>query len=174
MLVKFVPDMYKKNIFEIDYKKLKKIGIKCIIFDLDNTIAPNNIKVPSKKVKDLIEELKDMNFRVLIVSNSPKQRVEPFKNALNVDSAAFALKPKKDKYLKIMNVYNLKEEEIACIGDQLLTDIFGANRLNLMSILINPISKTDAFTTNINRALERIIMKKLRKKDLFEKGKYYD
>ena len=53
MIDKFVPDIYQKSIYDIDYKKLKKSGIKCIIFDLDNTLAPISMTKPSKKIKDL-------------------------------------------------------------------------------------------------------------------------
>ncbi|MDD2238985.1 MAG: YqeG family HAD IIIA-type phosphatase, partial [Bacilli bacterium] len=56
----FVPDIYQKSIFDINFKKLKRNGIKCIIFDLDNTLAPINVKSPSKKVKDLMEDLKEL------------------------------------------------------------------------------------------------------------------
>ena len=72
MFDKFVPDIYQKSIYTIDYEKLKKSKIKCLIFDLENTIAPNNLKKPNKKLKDLFEELKDMGFKIIIVSNEIK------------------------------------------------------------------------------------------------------
>ena len=174
MLDKFVPDMYLKSVYDIDYAKLKKKGIKCIIFDLDNTLSAVNVDKPTKKIKDLIEDIKELNLRVLIVSNSPKKRVEPFKEGLNVDSAYFACKPLSIKYKKIMNMYKLKPTEIACVGDQLLTDIFGANRLDLLSILVNPIGNTDFTITKFNRSIEAFIYKKLEKKELLKKGKYYE
>lgn len=174
MLEKFVPDIYAKSIFLINYKKLRKRGIKCILFDLDNTIAPVSIKKPSKKTIDLFEELKDLGFKLIIMSNASKPRIEPFKTALNVDAAALCLKPKKDKYLKIMKTYNLKPEDICTVGDQLVTDIYGSNNLDITSILVNQISPKDHFTTFFNRILEKIIIKKLEKKDLFKKGRYYE
>ena len=64
MLENFVPDIYAKSVFLINYKKLKKSGIKCILFDLDNTLAPNSVKKPSKKLIDLFEELKDLANRL--------------------------------------------------------------------------------------------------------------
>ena len=70
---KYVPDMYKKSIYDIDYKKLKKNGIKCILFDLDNTLVPYYKNKPSRKVKDFIERVKDMGFKVIIFSNSNKK-----------------------------------------------------------------------------------------------------
>ena len=73
-----------------------------------------------------------------------------------------------------MNMYKLKPTEIACVGDQLLTDIFGANRLDLLSILVNPIGNTDFTITKFNRSIESFIYKKLEKKELLKKGKYYE
>jgi len=174
MFDKFVPDIYEKSIYTIDYGKLKKRGIKCLIFDLDNTIAPTNIKKPNKKIKDLFEELKDMKFKIIIMSNEIKSRVEPFKDNLGIDSAYFSLKPLKRKYKKILKLYNYKDTEIACIGDQLGTDILGANRMGFTSILVNPISTNEFVTKRISRFFENIIIKYLTKGKLLKRGKYYD
>ncbi len=73
-----------------------------------------------------------------------------------------------------MKIYNYKPDELCAIGDQLLTDVFGANRLDITSVLVNPISPKDNFTTLFNRVVEKYIMKKLHKKDLFTRGKYYE
>ena len=66
----FIPDMYQKSIYHIDYDKLWEDGIRCILFDLDNTCVPYKDKVPNKKLIDLIETLKDMDFKVIIFSNA--------------------------------------------------------------------------------------------------------
>ena len=174
MLDKFVPDMYYKSVYDIDYNKLKKKGIKCVIFDLDNTLAPLNMNKPSKRLKDLIEDIKELNLKILIISNSNKKRVEPFKEILNVDSAYFAGKPFSKKYKKVMSLYRFKTTQIACVGDQLLTDIYGANRLELLSILVNPIGNTDYVLTKFNRFIEPFIYNKLEKKELLKKGEYYE
>jgi len=169
----FIPDMYQKNIYDIDYQKLKKKGIKCILFDLDNTIVPVKDDVPNKKIKELFNYL-ERDFKVIIVSNSNKKRLIPFKEGLNVDVAASARKPSKKKYLKIMSIYKFKEHEIAAIGDQLLTDIKGANRVGITSILINPIGEYEKFGTKINRFFESFIKRKLKRKNILIKGEYYD
>ena len=169
----FIPDMYQKNIYDIDYQKLKKNGIKCILFDLDNTIVPVKDDVPNKKIKELFNYL-ERDFKVIIVSNSNKKRLIPFKEGLNVDVAASARKPSKKKYLKIMSIYKFKEHEIAAIGDQLLTDIKGANRVGITSILINPIGEYEKFGTKINRFFESFIKRKLKRKNILIKGEYYD
>lgn len=174
MFDKFVPDIYQKSIYTIDYEKLKKRGIKCLVFDLENTIAPFNLKKPNKKIKDLFEELKDMKFKVIIISNEIKSRVEPFKDNLGVDSAYLSMKPLKRKYKKIQKIYNYKDTQIACIGDQLVTDIFGANRMGFTSILVNPISTNEFVTTRVSRMFENFIIKYLTKGKLLKRGKYYD
>ena len=174
MIEIFRPDIYSKSIFDINYKKLKEKGIKCILLDLDNTIAPVNIERPDNKTKKFLYELREKGFRLIIMSNSPKKRVEPFKNELELDSAAFSMKPRKAKYMKILKTFGYKPEEVAAIGDQLLTDVLGANRMQITSILVNPMSKKDGISTNLNRIIERMIIKRLEKKELFERGKYYD
>src|SRR5574344_1053805 len=158
MLSNFVPDIYQKSIYDINYNKLKKIGVRCLIFDLDNTLVPITVKEPTKKLKDL-------KFKIIIVSNSPKKRVTPFKDGLGIDSACFSFKPLKKKYKRILRIYSYKDSEIACIGDQLLTDIWGANRMDFISILVNPIGTTDFALTKVTRFVETSIYNKLKKED---------
>lgn len=174
MLKKFIPNMYAQSVFTINYKKLKLKGIKCILFDLDNTLCSVNETVPNKKVKDLIDELKDMNFKIIIMSNSGFKRLEPIKDLLSVDICTSSKKPLNKKYNVIMKLYGYKKTEICAIGDQIPTDILGANRVGILSILVNPISIVDLRKTKFNRFLERKIINNLEKKSLFKKGEYYE
>lgn len=171
---KFIPDIYQKSIFAIDYEKLKNKGIKCILFDLDNTIAPINVEKPSRELKDLVADIELLGIKVIILSNSGKARVRPFKEGLNVDSSFNSKKPLKKKYKKIIDIYGFSDTEIACIGDQLLTDIFGANRMGFTSILVNPISDNDYIWTKFNRIFERKLFKHFCRQGLFQKDEYYE
>lgn len=173
MLDLFVPDVYAQSIYTINYKKLKKNGIKCLLFDLDNTIAPYKVSEPDQKVKELIARL-EADFKVIIVSNSGKNRLRPFKEKLNVDVAFSSKKPLKGKYKKILELYKFKIDEVACIGDQLLTDILGANRMGFTSILVNKVAKYEMFPTKVNRFIEKKILKRLAKKNILVSGVYYD
>ncbi len=158
---KFVPDLFYQNVYSIDYKKLKKMGIKCLIFDLDNTISSYEVNEPDKKIKELFYNL-NKDFKIILLSNNTKNRVRPFKEKLNVDSSYKSGKPFKKKYQKVLDLYGYKDTEIACIGDQLLTDVLGANKMGFTSILVNPISPNEPFRTKINRFFERKIIKKLK------------
>jgi len=170
----FVPDMYQKSIYAIDYKNLKKIGIKCLCFDLDNTLAPPMVHTPTTNCINLIEELIDMGFKVIIISNNTKKRIAPFKDGLKLDSMPLAFKPSGRPYKRILSKYGFDESEVAVIGDQLLTDIFGGNRMGITTILVNPKSRIDETTTKIIRPIERRVMKYLTKRGLFKLGRYYE
>ena len=174
MLEKFVPDKYYKSIFEVNYKSLKKIGIKCLIFGLNNTLVPEGVNMPDKKIKDFMEDLKDMGFEIIIVSNQPKKSVVPFKEGLCVDSAYLSMKPFKFKYKKILKLFNYNNCDVACIGSNFLFDIYGANRMDFTSILVNPVSIDEYAVTKLTRKIENIIVDKLTKKDLFKRGRYYE
>jgi len=169
----FVPDMYQKSIYTINYKKLKKNGIKCLLFDLNNTLASYEVDYPDNKLRELFFEL-ERDFKVIIISNSPKNRVRPFKEKLNVDSAFNSKKPFKKKYKKIMSLYGFKDTEIAVVGDELITDILGGNRMGFTTILVNGLSELEPFHTRVIRKFERKIIKKLNKKGILFKGEYYE
>lgn len=171
---KFVPDIYQKSIYAINYQKLWQQGIKCLLFDLDNTLVPPPIKEPTKELKDLFNELKQIGFKLIIFSNSPKKRLKPFKEALEVDCSASSKKPLQKKFLLVLSEYNYLVNEVAIIGDQILTDVVGGNKVGILTILVNPISKKDFIYTKFNRFLEKRIIKKLSKKSLFMRGKYYE
>ena len=69
-------DMYQKDIFSINYDKLKKIGIKVLVYDLDNTIIEKKKNVIDDKVKKLFNKLKN-DFKIIIISNTwNKKKIE--------------------------------------------------------------------------------------------------
>ena len=169
-----IPDMYQKSIYSINYEKLYNCGIRCLLFDLDNTCVPYVEKVPSKKLIDLFDYLKDMGFKVILFSNATKKRLEIFKNTLVVDCSYSSRKPSKRKFLKVLKMYNFDLSEVAIIGDQLFTDILGGNRVGIKTILVNPMSKKDMPLTLIFRILERGQFKKFKKRGILKLGEYYE
>lgn len=170
----FFPDVYQKSIYTINYQKLKENGIKCLLFDLDNTCIPYIDKNPTQKLKKHFDKLQDLGFKIIIFSNSSKERLKPFKNELNIDCCPKAKKPKKTKFLKVLKTYNYDLSEVAIIGDQLMTDVYGGNKVGIMTILVNPISEIDMPFTKINRFIERQKIKQMTKEGIFKVGRYYD
>lgn len=174
MIELFKPDMYVKDIYSINYNKLKSIGIKCILFDLDNTLVPSFKNKPTRKVKDLVEKLKDMGFKVIIFSNSNKKRLTPFKNILEVDCSYSSKKPFSKKFKKVLKEYKYNQSEVTIVGDQIVTDIYGGNRVGIFTILIKPINDKELIFTKFNRIIERKIIRKLERRNMFRKGEYYE
>ncbi len=169
----FYPDIYAQSIYKINYKKLKKRGIKCLLFDLNNTLVSYDVDYPNDKLRELIFEL-EKTFKVIIVSNSGKDRIRPFKEKLNIDASYNSKKPFKKKFKKIMNLYNYQDTEIAMIGDTLITDIWGGNRMGFTTILVNSISEDEPFYMHFIKKIDQYIIKKFNKKGLLIKGEYYE
>lgn len=168
---RFIPKMYKKSIFEINYGKLKKNGIKVLLFDFDNTlIEKGNYEIGDKTIT-FIEKLKK-DFIIYVVSNSLNdKKLNYVCKKLSIPYIGNSKKPFSYGY-KRLAFRSIKNEEVAMIGDQLITDVWGANRMGYYSILVDPMIEKELVFTKINRGLEKIIYKK-NKKDI-QRGKYYD
>ena len=169
----FKPTMYKKNIFEINYDKLKEMGITCLIFDLDNTLGLIDQKKCPTEAKKLIKELQK-DFLVLISSNNTKDRLEPYLKELGIGGVSLSMKPSTRGLRKIKRDYKLKKKEMVMIGDQLVTDVLSGRNFKIMTILVDPLGKKDLKITGLNRAIEDKIIKKYMKKGIFERGRYYE
>ncbi|MBQ6477344.1 MAG: HAD hydrolase-like protein [Bacilli bacterium] len=169
----YKPSMYYKDIYSINYDKLKKDGITCLIFDLDNTLGLiTELKCP-EKTRDLVRKLQK-DFLVLVCSNNSKTRIRPYTKDLGIGGVAWAMKPFTRGLSVIKKRYKLKKNEMAMIGDQLVTDVFSANSFKIKSILVDPLGKKDMKITFFNRLLEDRIIKKYMRKGIFERGKYYE
>lgn len=164
------PDMYKESIFKIDYDKLYRENIRFLLFDLDNTILPLNINECTKELKELFDKIKKIGIKPIIYSNSFKKRVSNIASYLEIEYEGLVFKPNKKNFLKALKKYGFKSEETAIIGDQFYTDIKGGNRVNIKTILVDPISNYDGIFTYISRKKE----KRLKKKLSFKDGEYYE
>lgn len=161
------PDMYKKSIFDIDYDKLQeKYNIKVLLYDFDNTIIEHKNNELKKETIELFNKLKD-KFIIYVVSNSVNsKKLKKLCNILEIPYIGMSFKPLPFGYNKL-KFKSIKNSEIATIGDQILTDVYGSKRKGYFSILIDPINeKTEVIFTKINRKIENKIFKK--------RGKYYD
>lgn len=169
----YVPDIYQENIYKINYETLLSRGIKCLIFDLDNTLVPINENLPREENRVLFKELKEKGFKIIIASNSIKARVKPFHEELKVDYIYSAKKPHIEKINELIKTNKFGLDEIAIIGDSMMDDIVCGNTIGITTILLDQISKREFPIARIKRIKEKRIQKKLRDKDLFTKGRHY-
>ncbi len=169
----FKPTKYYKDIYSINYDKLKEEGIKCLVFDLDNTLGLiTNIKCP-EKTKELLRKLQD-DFCIFICSNNTKTRINPYLKELGVGGVSWSMKPSTRALRYIKKNYKFLKKEMVMIGDQVITDVFAGKRYKIKTILVDPLGKKDLKITSLNRIIEEMILKRYEKRGLFERGKYYE
>jgi len=154
------PKVYLKNVKEITIDFLNKNNIKALILDVDNTILDFDKKIP-EGVKEWCEDLKNKKIKFCILSNSNHvEKVQMVAKELDLPYFYFGTKPLKRGFRKAIKLLEEKEENIAAVGDQIFTDVIGANRCKLFSILVEPIAKKDILITRIKRPIENFIIKK--------------
>ncbi|AXF54654.1 YqeG family HAD IIIA-type phosphatase [Salicibibacter kimchii] len=161
MLSSMMPDQYAENIYEIDRKALRKKGIKGVITDLDNTLVAWDRTDATPELLEWLDDLHDEGFKITIVSNNKKKRVRTFSEPTGVSFIHSAKKPLKRAFRRATKEMGLKKEEVAVIGDQILTDVLGGNRAGYYTILVVPVSETDGWATKANRKIEQFVMRKM-------------
>lgn len=157
------PKEYLNSVKNINLELLNKNNIKGLILDVDNTLINLDKKMPAG-VSDWAKNLKAQGIKICILSNSNHlNKVEAVAKILDVPYIFFGKKPLKSGFLRARDILKLPNENIAVVGDQIFTDIIGANRCNMFSILVKPIEEKDYLITRIKRPIEKFIIKRFEK-----------
>jgi len=166
LLELFVPDQSVRTVYDIDAKKLWNDGFRGIVTDLDNTLVGARVPLATPELVKWLDDLQDMGFKVVIVSNNYRSRVSKFADPLGLPFINSAKKPTSMPFRKALDMLGTKAEETIVIGDQLMTDVLGGNRMGLHTILVNPVARNEEgiATRLINRPLEKIALFLLRMK----------
>lgn len=151
----FRPTAMKQSIMDLTPEFLSGLGVKALLLDVDNTIATYTSHEPVEGAVEWTKELVDAGFRVIIVSNNYKKRVSAFAAKFGLDFISFALKPFPFGYLKARSLFKVKCSECAIIGDQIFTDVIGANMCGMKSVLLEPIEPEDGISFKIRRYFEK-------------------
>ncbi|MGE5582808.1 MAG: YqeG family HAD IIIA-type phosphatase [Bacillota bacterium] len=168
MLQKLCPKVQADSVLELDLTELQKIGIRGIIFDLDNTLVEWKQENLSQEVIELISRFKKAGFKMCILSNALEYRVESVARMLGIPYVSRAVKPRKSPFKKALEILGTGPEETAVVGDQLFTDILGGNRMELYTIWTPPLSPTEFLSTRAVRKLERLVIKRFRRKGILQ------
>lgn len=157
MLKKLYPHAHVESVFTINYERLAEQGFKAVLFDVDNTLVYHG--EPSTSTIDaLIDQVKRAGLTVMLVSNNSHERISDFSQNMAVDFIPLADKPKPDAYIQAIEMLKLSKNEVVFVGDQLFTDILGANRAGIPSILVDFIRKDWETKFGKKRFLEKIIL----------------
>ncbi|MEK3788298.1 MULTISPECIES: YqeG family HAD IIIA-type phosphatase [Paenibacillus] len=164
----FMPKLRVDTVFDIDLEGLYAQGYRGIITDLDNTLVGAKAPNATPELIAWFEKVKKAGFKLIIVSNNKLNRVSLFATPLDIQFIHGARKPTNKAFRQAMKLMELTPEQTIMVGDQMMTDVFGGNRMKLHTVLVLPISEQDeGWTTRINRRLERIALTQLRKKGIW-------
>ncbi|HHY92398.1 MAG TPA: YqeG family HAD IIIA-type phosphatase [Firmicutes bacterium] len=169
----FCPRLYLTSAHVLPVTDLAKLGLRGLIFDLDNTLLNWNALEVTPETRALFTRLKDQGFRSCLVSNNKKDRVEAVARALNVPAISKAGKPRRRAFRQALAVLGTTAAETAVVGDQLFTDILGGNRLGLYTILVRPLSRHEFIGTRLMRCLEESLLRLLLRRGLVQKPVEY-
>lgn len=170
----FTPKYYIHQYDVVTANYLKKQGISVLLCDIDNTLVAHDVALPDERVIMFLKRMIDAGIQVIFVSNNVEDRVKTFVEACGIQTAyyAFSMKPLSKTYRKILKEYGYQRKEVAMLGDQLMTDILGANWMGFYTILTAPVVQRDLSFTKINRIFESMVFYLLRITGRLKKGDY--
>lgn len=158
MLEIFYPDERVDSAYDIDYEKYYKEGFRGIIYDIDNTLVPHG-KPACRKTIRLFIRLKRIGFQTCFLSNNQIPRVEMFNKEIQTLYICDAHKPAGKNYYRAMELMGTTPENTLYIGDQIFTDVWGAKRIGIHSILTRPLRPREEIQIILKRKLEWIVLK---------------
>lgn len=162
MLHRFYPKRMAGSSYEINYEKLYEEGYRGILFDIDNTLVEHGADA-SERAIELFVRLKKIGFQTCLISNNSDERVRRFNQKIGTNYIHKAQKPSVKNYIKATKIMGTRIDNTIFVGDQLFTDVYGANRIGMMTYLVKPIHPKEEIQIVLKRKLERIVLHYYRK-----------
>ena len=157
------PDRMTDSVYGLDWEKLAG-RYRGVIFDIDNTLVPHGAPADEKAIR-LFDRIHGLGLRTMLVSNNGEERVKPFADQVRSGYVYDAGKPGTRGYLEAMKKMGISAAETLFGGDQIFTDIWGANSAGMDTILTNPVDRsTDEIQIVVKRFLEKPFRKERRKR----------
>lgn len=156
----FRPTVALHSILEVTPQLLMAMGIKGLILDLDNTLTTHDNPKPADGVLDWIKLMKKSKIKLMILSNNTAARVTPFADMLGLHFVPDGAKPLSKGYRQAIKELRLPKSAVCGIGDQLFTDILGANLTGIKSIFVYPIEPEKSTFFKIKRTIEKPLLPK--------------
>lgn len=151
------PGEYLDSAYRIDFDKLSCEGYRGVIFDIDNTLVPHGAPADERAIA-LFTHLRELGFRCMLLSNNKEPRVKPFSEAVGADCIYQAGKPKPSAYRRAMEQLGTDPSDTIFVGDQIFTDICGANLAGIRTVLVKPIHPKEEIQIVCKRYLEKVVL----------------
>ncbi len=163
MFERLFPDEYYESAYVIPYEQLYEQGIRGIIYDIDNTLVPHGAPADARSI-ELFERLKAIGFKCTLLSNNKQARVDMFNKNVNVYTIFKAGKPSPKGYLKACELMGTGTKDTISIGDQIFTDVWGAKRAGIRSLMVKYIDPREEIQIILKRRLEYFVLREYEKK----------
>lgn len=157
LLGRFYPKEYQDSIWQLDFEELYRRGFRGILFDVDNTLVPHDAPAEERTVL-FFQKLHKLGFATCLISNNKEPRVASFAEAVKASYVYKAGKPKRGGYRRGMEQIGTDLEHTLFVGDQIFTDIWGANRTGIYSILVKPMDPKEEIQIVLKRYPEKIVL----------------
>lgn len=154
----FSPDFYYTSVVTIDLEGLKRLGVRHLLLDLDNTLKPRDASSVPDEVQEWVDLLPERGMTACLVSNNWHGYVAAIAADIGVPIVAKALKPFPSAFRKGLQVLEATADTAAVVGDQIFTDVLGGNLLGMKTVLVQPQSRTDLPHTLLLRRAERHVL----------------
>ena len=154
----FKPTYVFDKVVDIRPEFLRKKHIKGLILDLDNTLTTHNNPIVPESSLAWIADMKAAGIKLMIVSNNHAPRVEPFAEILGLDYVSNGRKPLTYGMNEAVRRLGFAKSDIAAVGDQIFTDIMGANLAGVRSCFVFPIEPETSIPFRLKRALEKPLL----------------
>lgn len=157
------PDYLFDTYADVTPEFLETLGIRALLIDIDNTLAPYEVEEPDEATLRWFADLKEHGIQAALISNNHPPRVERFNQKLGLPAYPDSGKPKSKSLTEAMRVMNVTPEETAGLGDQLLTDTLAVHRLDILSLIVPPIKDKTTLFFRLKRCLEKPFLRRYRK-----------
>lgn len=157
LLSTFYPNEIMNSTYEIPFEDWKEKGYRGVIFDVDNTLVPHGADADDRSIA-LFVRLRELGYKTMLLSNNKEPRVKRFNDKVGSQYIYKAGKPGLKNYRKAMEIMETTPENTLFVGDQLFTDVWGAKRAGIYSILVKPIHPKEEIQIVLKRYLEKIVL----------------
>ncbi len=161
----FYPTIYRRRITDVTVERLQALGVRGVLLDVDNTLTTHDNPHLETAVTAWLEAMREAGFALTVVSNNSEERVRPFAQKIGLGYQAKAAKPLPCGYRRAAKKLGLSAKECVAIGDQIFTDILGANLAGMPCVLLEPIQpETKQKFIVFKRRVERVLLSCRREK----------
>ena len=162
-----IPTLATRRLLDITPAMLRAMGVRAVLLDVDNTLSHHGAPIPFDGSIQWVKEMEKSGFQLIIVSNNTKERITPFARQFDLPFIWRACKPLPIGYWKAAKHLGVRHKETVIIGDQIYTDVVGANLIGMRSILVEPAEEEHGWSFRVRRHFEKSVRRRIHARGIY-------